>query len=111
MPGHVSRVAIGVCVLMSVVATSWASSRHLTADDPDVVVSTHHVVEELFPATSTGNANPVLADWVTIQLCECENALMQSNGGLNCEKEGWFISSFEMHGRWVCDLTLELVIF
>lgn len=33
-------------------------------------------------------------------LCECEKAGGAPNG-LSCDKEGWFISSFEREGSWV----------
>lgn len=33
-------------------------------------------------------------------LCECEKATGSPNG-LSCDKEGWFISSFEREGSWV----------
>lgn len=33
-------------------------------------------------------------------LCECEKAQGAPNG-LSCDKEGWFISSFEREGSWV----------
>ena len=37
---------------------------------------------------------------VQLQLCECERATGAPNG-LSCDKEGWFISSFERQGQWV----------
>ena len=40
-----------------------------------------------------------------LQLCDCEPARGPPNG-LSCDKEGWFISSFERVGEWVsCYLT------
>lgn len=37
---------------------------------------------------------------VALKLCECERATGAPNG-LSCDKEGWFISSFERQGQWV----------
>ncbi|KAL4425873.1 hypothetical protein ABPG75_009889 [Micractinium tetrahymenae] len=44
---------------------------------------------------------PLHADGTTpLRLCECERATGAPNG-LSCDKEGWFISSFERQGQWV----------
>ena len=40
-----------------------------------------------------------------LTLCECEPATGAPNG-LSCEKEGWFISSWEREGSWVRALAL-----
>lgn len=37
---------------------------------------------------------------VQLKLCECERALGQPSG-LSCQKQGWFLSSFERQGQWV----------
>lgn len=37
---------------------------------------------------------------VKLQLCECEPATGEP-GGLSCDKEGFFVSSFERQGQWV----------
>lgn len=37
---------------------------------------------------------------VELALCDCEFATGPPNG-LSCEKEGWFVSSFEREGSWV----------
>ena len=36
-----------------------------------------------------------------LDLCECEQSIADSTGGLGCDKEGWFVSSFERVGTWV----------
>ena len=36
----------------------------------------------------------------SLELCECESS-RGSPDGLGCEKEGWFVSSFEQRGSWV----------
>lgn len=35
-----------------------------------------------------------------VNLCECQQATGEPHG-LSCDKEGWFISSFEYVGSWV----------
>jgi syndecan 1 len=37
---------------------------------------------------------------VQLKLCDCERATGPPNG-LSCDKEGWFVSSFERQGQWV----------
>ena len=37
---------------------------------------------------------------IRLKLCACERATGPPNG-LGCDKEGWFISSFERQGQWV----------
>ena len=37
---------------------------------------------------------------IELALCDCEFATGPPNG-LSCDKEGWFISSFEREGSWV----------
>ncbi len=44
---------------------------------------------------SAGDEGPI-----QLKLCECERANGAPNG-LSCDKEGWFISSFEREGSWV----------
>ena len=44
---------------------------------------------------------PVLKEGDALSLCECEDASLSLHGGLQCEKEGWFIYSFEARGQWV----------
>lgn len=43
---------------------------------------------------------PTGTDRVKLQLCECEPATGEP-GGLSCDKEGFFVSSFERQGQWV----------
>lgn len=54
------------------------------------------------PPLNTSAAVPLaLRDGATpLRLCECERATGAPNG-LSCDKEGWFISSFERQGQWV----------
>ena len=42
---------------------------------------------------------------VELALCDCEFATGPPNG-LSCDKEGWFVSSFEREGSWVRPLFL-----
>lgn len=49
---------------------------------------------------------PILLEGETLHVCECEDAPVTSHGGLQCEKEGWFIYSFDAVGRWVRSLLL-----
>ena len=42
---------------------------------------------------------------VELALCDCEFATGPPNG-LSCDKEGWFVSSFEREGSWVRPLVL-----
>ena len=44
---------------------------------------------------------------VELALCDCEFATGPPNG-LSCEKEGWFVSSFEREGSWVGPHMLSL---
>jgi hypothetical protein len=44
---------------------------------------------------------PILQPGDLLEICECEDASLSSHGGLQCEREGWFIYSFEAVGRWV----------
>ena len=53
------------------------------------------------PSTSVP-VTPVLREGDALHLCQCEDASVSVHGGLQCEKEGWFIYSFEAIGRWVC---------
>lgn len=49
------------------------------------------------PALSAGYVG---SDTGELALCDCEFATGSPNG-LSCEKEGWFVSSFEREGSWV----------
>jgi hypothetical protein len=49
----------------------------------------------------TESIQPILQPGDVLDVCECENASLSSHGGLQCEREGWFIYSFEAVGRWV----------
>ncbi len=45
-----------------------------------------------------------------LALCDCEVATGPPNG-LSCEKEGWFVSSFEREGSWVRSTHTTLLYF
>lgn len=49
------------------------------------------------PSNFTGY---VASDTGELALCDCEFATGSPNG-LSCEKEGWFVSSFEREGSWL----------
>jgi hypothetical protein len=51
---------------------------------------------------------PVLKEGDALSLCECEDAALSLHGGLQCEKEGWFVYSFEARGQWVRPLPAHL---
>lgn len=72
--------------------------------------------QELGAQPGTASKIDVLAgDTATVdgvlKLCQCEDASISSNGGLNCVKDGWFISTFEATGHWVRCSTPTSVVF
>lgn len=44
--------------------------------------------------STTGPGDP-------LKVCDCEMAPVSNHGGLLCDKEGYFIASFEAVGHWV----------
>lgn len=61
----------------------------------------------LTPYSPAFSAGYVGADPGELALCDCEFATGPPNG-LSCEKEGWFVSSFEREGSWVCRTRFHL---
>jgi hypothetical protein len=60
--------------------------------------------------TRTQPSIPILRQGQALKVCECEYTVISSHGGLQCEKEGWFIYSFEATGHWVRPASRALFI-
>jgi hypothetical protein len=51
-------------------------------------------------SSSLLNNKPTATDRIQLDLCDCQPATGDP-GGLSCDKEGFFIASFERQGQWV----------
>jgi hypothetical protein len=65
-------------------------------------VSKRQVLPDVQPwSGSSPVLPPALREGDALSVCQCEDASLAIHGGLQCEKEGWFVHSFEAIGRWV----------
>jgi hypothetical protein len=73
-------------ILLALLAVAAAASTDV------VIIASNDTPPALPPSLPKGS--------VPLKLCECERATGAPDG-LSCDKEGWFVSSFERQGQWV----------
>lgn len=87
--------ALWLCIACALLLSGCDARRHRRRKAQVANVARHDVQrssERIIPFLQQGDA---------LDVCECEDASLSAHGGLQCEREGWFIYSFEAVGRWV----------
>ncbi|EFN57686.1 expressed protein [Chlorella variabilis] len=89
-------------LVLLVAGTAWGRSVELSG--PDVLVPRSSRLPLPPSLNDSATAALLLANGddakIQLRLCECERAT-GAPSGLSCDKEGWFISSWERQGQWV----------
>ena len=85
------KIALSLIVYYLALTTARITNQHLEVDS---------VTSILASSSGTLLRKRTDADRIRLDLCDCQPASGEP-GGLSCDKEGFFIASFERQGSWV----------